>query len=135
VSKPDKPDPKLKIKLFSDTEHMFVLTTSNAKESLGKFKIELQTLISKQRSGNASNASSRVTSAAPSPKPRNGNAPSPSSGASSPALRKTAPTAEEIALRVELLSRNAELAKLHQELVVGRYITEEDYWETRKVII
>ncbi|KAG9296351.1 hypothetical protein G9A89_014943 [Geosiphon pyriformis] len=66
------------------------------------------------------------------------NAISPASGASSPLpIRKPAPpiSKEEINQRLALLSRNADLAALHQELVVGNKISEEDFWEPRQNLL
>ncbi|KAF9975009.1 RNA polymerase II transcription factor B subunit 1 [Actinomortierella ambigua] len=38
-------------------------------------------------------------------------------------------------LRLQLLSQNKELAALHTELVIGRHVTEEEFWETRQHLL
>ena len=40
---------------------------------------------------------------------------------------------DEIKIRQELLINNKKLSDLHQELVIGGFISEEEFWETRKV--
>ncbi|KAG0255341.1 RNA polymerase II transcription factor B subunit 1 [Actinomortierella ambigua] len=38
-------------------------------------------------------------------------------------------------LRLQLLSQNKDLAALHTELVIGRHVTEEEFWETRQHLL
>ncbi|KAJ2829535.1 RNA polymerase II transcription factor B subunit 1 [Coemansia furcata] len=44
-------------------------------------------------------------------------------------------SAEEIKLRQDVLSKNAELAKLHKSLVVSGLVPEDEFWSTRKHIL
>ncbi|KAJ2739543.1 RNA polymerase II transcription factor B subunit 1 [Coemansia sp. BCRC 34301] len=44
-------------------------------------------------------------------------------------------SAEEIKLRQEVLSKNAELAKLHKSLVLSGLVPEDEFWSTRKHIL
>ncbi|KAJ2720139.1 RNA polymerase II transcription factor B subunit 1 [Coemansia sp. Benny D115] len=44
-------------------------------------------------------------------------------------------SADEIKLRQDVLSKNAELAKLHKTLVVSGLIPEDEFWSTRKHIL
>ncbi|KAJ1816145.1 RNA polymerase II transcription factor B subunit 1, partial [Coemansia sp. RSA 2675] len=44
-------------------------------------------------------------------------------------------SAEEIKLRLDVLSKNAELAKLHKSLVVSGLVPEDEFWSTRKHIL
>lgn len=42
--------------------------------------------------------------------------------------------ADEIKLRGTILGNDKELLQLHKTLVRGGLVTEEEFWETRKVI-
>ncbi|KAJ1939460.1 RNA polymerase II transcription factor B subunit 1, partial [Linderina pennispora] len=44
-------------------------------------------------------------------------------------------SAEDIKLRQDVLSKNADLAKLHRALVVSGLVSEEEFWSTRKHIL
>ncbi|KAJ2754669.1 RNA polymerase II transcription factor B subunit 1 [Coemansia pectinata] len=44
-------------------------------------------------------------------------------------------SAEEIKLRQDVLSKNAELGKLHKSLVVSGLVPEDEFWSTRKHIL
>ncbi|KAJ2702525.1 RNA polymerase II transcription factor B subunit 1 [Coemansia sp. IMI 209128] len=44
-------------------------------------------------------------------------------------------SAEEIKLRLDVLSKNAELAKLHKSLVVSGLVPEDEFWSTRRHIL
>ncbi|KAJ1963348.1 RNA polymerase II transcription factor B subunit 1, partial [Dipsacomyces acuminosporus] len=44
-------------------------------------------------------------------------------------------SADEVKLRQDVLSKNAELAKLHQSLVLSGLISEDEFWSTRKHIL
>lgn len=50
-------------------------------------------------------------------------------------VQSAMPTQEELSLRVELLSSDRALAKLHRELVMGELCTEEDFWELRQDVL
>lgn len=51
-------------------------------------------------------------------------------------LKKTYPiSASEIRARQALLSRDSELKKFHEELVVNGVIEEDQFWESRKVYL
>ena len=45
---------------------------------------------------------------------------------------KQALTSEDLKMRISLL-KNKELGLLHQQLVLGGHISEEEFWETRQV--
>jgi hypothetical protein len=47
-------------------------------------------------------------------------------------LRRS-PTSQEIEARVKLLGADPELKTLHQTLVTSGIITDEEFWESRKV--
>jgi hypothetical protein len=62
----------------------------------------------------------------------------PESRAPTPPIDMSLPPArplskEEIRRRQQILSSDPDLRRLHRELVVGRQISEEEFWETRKV--
>ncbi|KAI8802998.1 hypothetical protein BJ742DRAFT_830830 [Cladochytrium replicatum] len=54
------------------------------------------------------------------------------SSSSSPQSQSTSLTRDEIESRIALLKANKDLAKLHKELVGGKLINEEEFWESRK---
>ena len=49
-------------------------------------------------------------------------------------LNGSGPSAE-MKLRFALLKQNKDLAMLHKDLVMGKHVSEEEFWETRKHLL
>ncbi|KAG0243942.1 RNA polymerase II transcription factor B subunit 1 [Actinomortierella wolfii] len=148
----------LKIAEMSDASHSFTFVSESALKERNEFKDAISAIIAARQQGQSPAAISTpgANSAVSSPNiPAVRGGPSASgSGAASgaPSTPRSAmggPVAgvkrplgagaggasDLFKLRLQLLSQNKDLAALHTELVIGRHVTEEEFWETRQHLL
>ncbi|ORZ26379.1 hypothetical protein BCR41DRAFT_384475 [Lobosporangium transversale] len=140
------------VEMRPDTSHGFVFTSGNAMKERNDFKEGISAVLAeRQLRANASAAGTPAATAVSSPAAGSpsisdsGSAPGtpkPSAqsriGSSGGPVRKglngSGPTAE-LKIRFELLKQNKDLANLHRELVMGKHVSEEEFWESRKHLL
>ncbi|KAH7929824.1 hypothetical protein BV22DRAFT_1056017 [Leucogyrophana mollusca] len=143
---------RLKLGLVNDDAgHNFTFTSPQAVAYSERetFKMELTTIISRNRSGTSASATPRapITAAAsltplkaatpttvPASRASTSRAPSVSSDGRTPILQGT-DAASDFRLRKKVLLSNPELASLHRDLVMGGQITEAEFWEGREHLL
>lgn len=133
------------VEIRPDTNHNFIFSSESASEDREKFKAGITSILSlrQQRAMNGGTAPSS-SGAAPSP---GGGSPV-ISDTSAPGTPKTQAQArfgarrglgtgpsQELKTRLALLKQNKELAGLHRDLVMGKHVSEEEFWENRKHLI
>ncbi|KAG0056139.1 RNA polymerase II transcription factor B subunit 1 [Gryganskiella cystojenkinii] len=134
-----------------DTSHGFVFTAAAALTERDSFKEGISGILAaRQALANANNgASTSVSSTAAGSSPTATSSPT-MSDASAPGtprlgagsgpggmrrgLNGSGPS-QEMKLRFALLKQNKELAMLHKDLVMGKHVSEEEFWETRKHLL
>ncbi|KAI8353740.1 hypothetical protein B0O80DRAFT_62165 [Mortierella sp. GBAus27b] len=138
------------VEIRPDVNHGFVFTSSNAMKERNDFKEGISAILAERqlRANAAGGAGASGSSPAGSPSvsdissaPGTPKTPSQSkmgSGGSSSSVRRgiagAGPSAE-LKARFELLKQNKELAMLHKEMVMGKHVSEEEFWETRKHLL
>ncbi|KAG0367617.1 RNA polymerase II transcription factor B subunit 1 [Gamsiella multidivaricata] len=136
------------VEIKPDTSHAFVFTSGNAVKERNDFKDRLSTILAERQiranvaaGGTGSNGG--LSSGGGSPVISDASAPgTPKASAQSRmgpggvrrGLNGSGPSAE-LKARFELLKQNKELAMLHKELVMGKHVTEEEFWESRKHLL
>ncbi|KAF9375499.1 RNA polymerase II transcription factor B subunit 1 [Podila verticillata] len=133
------------VEIKPDTNHNFIFSSESASEDREKFKAGITSILSlrQQRTMNGG-ATPSSSGAAPSP---GGGSPV-ISDTSAPGTPKTQAQAklgarrglgtgpsQELKTRLALLKQNKELAGLHRDLVMGKHVSEEEFWENRKHLI
>ncbi|KLO05745.1 hypothetical protein SCHPADRAFT_910823 [Schizopora paradoxa] len=139
-SKEGSPQVKLKLALVgNDAGHTFMFTSPQASAEREVFKTELTMMISENRS-NSSAQQQKVqqqhdgaANGTPRSFPAVSRATSVSSGRASSLGPSGAP--DDLQLRRKVLVKNADLAKLHRELVLSGQITEAEFWEGRESLL
>ncbi|CAO3571851.1 unnamed protein product [Mortierella alpina] len=124
-----------------DTSHSFEFPSSNAAKERDEFKDAITAVISARQS--------RTAASTPTP----GGASPLVSDASAPGTPKTPINASragpsgvkrplnggagaaELRVRVALLTQDKDLATLHKDLVIGKHVSEEEFWESRKHLL
>lgn len=103
-----------------------VITSKRAQENSNNSHANSATSGKPQSTATSATAAATITSDTP---------PVNSAAYANVRIGDTPPSAEEMKLRQEVLSKNADLAKLHKSLVVSGLITEDEFWSTRKHIL
>lgn len=137
---------KLKLGLSDDENgHTFMFTSPNAFAERETFKKELTNIVGANRAVQAVTPSAPPQSTPATPMGRSSRAQTtltPNTASTSRAVSvassgRGSPTAvgtpEDFAVRKKVLLKNAELARLHKELVMTGQITEVEFWEGREV--
>ncbi|KAF9941206.1 RNA polymerase II transcription factor B subunit 1 [Mortierella alpina] len=124
-----------------DTSHSFEFPSSNAAKERDEFKDAITAVISARQSRTAAST------------PTAGGASPLVSDASAPGTPKTSinasragpsgvkrslnggAAAAELRVRVSLLTQDKDLATLHKDLVIGKHVSEEEFWESRKHLL
>ncbi|KAF9586571.1 RNA polymerase II transcription factor B subunit 1 [Lunasporangiospora selenospora] len=136
------------VEIKPDTSHNFVFPSTTAVKERNDFKDGISTVL-QQRQQRTLNSSNAPTPTASGVSPASSPAVSDVSAPGTPrliaqarmgggALRKGpigAGHSAELKVRFELLKQNKELAALHKDLVMGKHVTEEEFWETRKHLL
>ncbi|KAG0326059.1 RNA polymerase II transcription factor B subunit 1 [Dissophora globulifera] len=141
----------------TNTSHSFVFTSSNAVRERNEFKDSISAVLAERQlranAGTGAGTGSGVKGSSPAGSPSVSDVSTPgtpkmgpgqskmsglngsgSSSSSRTGLSRTGPSAE-LKLRFELLKQNKELATLHKELVMGKHVSEEEFWESRKHLL
>ncbi|KAF9181126.1 RNA polymerase II transcription factor B subunit 1 [Haplosporangium sp. Z 767] len=140
------------VELKPNTSHAFIFTSGNALKERNEFKEGIASILALRQARASAGASGSTvgtpttsggagSSAAGSPAVSDTSAPgtprTPSQsrmGATRRGLNGTGPSAE-LKIRFGLLKQNKELAMLHKELVMGKHVSEEEFWESRKHLL
>ncbi|KAF9331364.1 RNA polymerase II transcription factor B subunit 1 [Podila minutissima] len=134
------------VEIKPDVSHSFYFSSESASKDRDEFKAGISSILSlrQQRAVNGS-ATPSYSGAAPSP----GGGGSPViSDASAPGTPKAQAKLvgmkrglngggppQELKTRFALLKQNKELAGLHRDLVMGKHVSEEEFWESRKHLL
>ncbi|KAG0251889.1 RNA polymerase II transcription factor B subunit 1 [Mortierella polycephala] len=140
------------VELKPNTSHAFIFTSENALKERNEFKGGIASILALRQARASAGASGSTagtpatpggagSSAAGSPAMSDASAPgtprTPSQsrmGAVRRGLNGTGPSAE-LKVRFELLKQNKDLAMLHKDLVMGKHVSEEEFWESRKHLL
>ncbi|KAK3815220.1 MAG: hypothetical protein J3Q66DRAFT_206247 [Benniella sp.] len=136
------------VEIKPDTSHGFVFTSSNALKERNDFKEGISAILAERNlRANANSGTPRAGSSpagSPSVSDASGSAPGTPKlsaqskmgpGAARRGLNGGAGPPSELKVRFELLKQNKELAMLHKELVMGKHVSEEEFWESRKHLL
>ncbi|KAJ2776556.1 RNA polymerase II transcription factor B subunit 1, partial [Coemansia javaensis] len=159
VSKPDKPKVMLKVSAAAPgapaaapvLSYIFVWTQEDKAAALAerwKFVGELSPLSLRRAKAGAA-ASPAAASAAATTAAAGGNAggsaggggtPAPAAPSDNPEYSKVRigdvpASVDEVKLRQDVLSKNADLARVHRSLVLAGLVSEDEFWSTRKHIL
>ncbi|KAG0084100.1 RNA polymerase II transcription factor B subunit 1 [Podila epicladia] len=134
------------VEIKPDVSHSFYFSSESASKDRDEFKAGISSILSlrQQRAMNGG-ATPSYSGAAPSP----GGGGSPViSDASAPGTPKAQAKLvgmkrglngggppQELKTRFALLKQNKELAGLHRDLVMGKHVSEEEFWESRKHLL
>ncbi|KAF9956954.1 RNA polymerase II transcription factor B subunit 1 [Mortierella alpina] len=121
--------------------YSFEFPSSNAAKERDEFKDAITAVISARQSRTAAStptaggASPTVSDASAPGTPKNSINPSRAgpSGVKRPLNGGAA--AAELRVRVSLLTQDKDLATLHKDLVMGKHVSEEEFWESRKHLL
>lgn len=135
------------VEIKPDVSHSFYFSSESASNDRDEFKAGISSILSlrQQRAMNGG-ATPSYSGAAPSP---GGGGGSPViSDASAPGTPKAQAKLvgmkrglngggppQELKTRFALLKQNKELAGLHRDLVMGKHVSEEEFWESRKHLL
>ncbi|KAF9359474.1 RNA polymerase II transcription factor B subunit 1 [Mortierella sp. AD094] len=130
------------VEMRPDISHSFVFTSSDAMKERNNFKGAISTILAERQlrtTAGSSPAGSPVVSDASAPGTPRLSAqsklgPGGGSGGVRRGLNGTGPPAE-LKAKFELLKQNKELVTLHKELVMGKHVSEEEFWESRKHLL
>ncbi|KAI1316042.1 RNA polymerase II transcription factor B subunit 1 [Mortierella claussenii] len=141
------------VEINPDVSHKFLFSSSNAQKEQSDFKEGISAVLAERQLRANASAAGTPSSPVPAGSPAISDASSTpgtpklsalsrmtgSSGTSGSSgtrrgLNGTGPSAE-LKVRLELLKQNKELANLHKELVLGKHVSEEEFWETRKHLL
>ena len=135
------------VEVKPDTSHGFIFTSSAALAERDAFKDGISGILATRQA--LANANGTSTGGGAGSSPSTGASPTmsdasapgtPRMGAGSGAggmrrgLNGSGPSAE-MKLRFALLKQNKDLAMLHKDLVMGKHVSEEEFWETRKHLL
>jgi len=137
------------VEIKPDTSHGFVFTSNNALKERNDFKEGISAILAERNlRANANSGTPRAGSSpagSPSVSDASGSAPGTPKlssaqfkmgpGAARRGLNGGAGPSSELKVRFELLKQNKELAMLHKELVMGKHVSEEEFWESRKHLL
>ncbi|KAG0027280.1 RNA polymerase II transcription factor B subunit 1 [Podila clonocystis] len=133
------------VEIKPDVSHSFYFSSESASKDRDEFKAGISSILSlrQQRAANGG-ATPSSSGAVPSP---GGGSPviSDTSAPGTPkaqaklvgmkrGLNGGGPT-QELKTRFALLKQNKELAGLHRDLVMGKHVSEEEFWESRKHLL
>ncbi|KAF9437144.1 RNA polymerase II transcription factor B subunit 1 [Entomortierella beljakovae] len=131
------------VEIKPDTSHSFVFTSGDAVKERNDFKEGISAILAERQLRANATAGGAVPSPAGSPVISDSSAPgTPRSATPSRmgpgGVRRTlngAGPSAELKARFELLKQNKEMATLHKELVMGKHVSEEEFWESRKHLL
>ncbi|KAG0204205.1 RNA polymerase II transcription factor B subunit 1 [Mortierella sp. GBA30] len=123
-----------------DTSHSFEFPSSNAVKERDEFKDAITAAISARQ---ARTTASTPVAGGGSPIVSDASAPgtprTPNQSRVGPAGVKrglnSGGTVAELRIRVALLTQDKDLAMLHKDLVMGKHVSEEEFWESRKHLL
>ncbi|KAF9939673.1 RNA polymerase II transcription factor B subunit 1 [Modicella reniformis] len=133
------------VEIKPDTSHGFVFTSPNATRERNDFKERISAILAERQlranAGGIGTPGAAVSSPVGSPSVSDVSAPGtprPFSQSKTGTIRRglngTGPSTD-LKVRFELLKQNKELAMLHKELVMGKHVSEEEFWESRKHLL
>ncbi|KAF9113582.1 RNA polymerase II transcription factor B subunit 1 [Mortierella sp. AM989] len=126
------------VEMKPDTSHSFVFTSADALKERNNFKEGISAIIAERQlrtTAGSSTAGSPVVSDSSAPgTPKLMAQSKMGPGGVRRGLNGAGPSAE-LKARFELLKQNKELAMLHKELVMGKHVSEEEFWESRKHLL
>ncbi|KAF9425035.1 RNA polymerase II transcription factor B subunit 1 [Podila epigama] len=131
-----------------DTNHNFVFSSATASKDRNEFKAGISAILAarqqKAMQGNTLVGTPTSSGAFPSP----GASPTITDSSAPGTPKAQAPTkvsgvkrtlnggpSQELKTRFALLKQNKELAGLHRDLVMGKHVSEEEFWECRKHLL
>ncbi|KAF9201138.1 RNA polymerase II transcription factor B subunit 1 [Haplosporangium sp. Z 27] len=136
------------VEMRPDVSHSFVFTSSDAMKERNSFKEVISTILAERQLRATVGATPTTTASSPAGSPVVSDTSAPGTprlnalsrmgpGGSSLARRglNGAGPPVELKARFELLKQNKELATLHKELVMGKHVSEEEFWESRKHLL
>ncbi|KAF8965823.1 RNA polymerase II transcription factor B subunit 1 [Entomortierella lignicola] len=137
------------VEMRPDISHSFVFTSSDAMKERNSFKEVISTILAERQLRATVGATPTTTASSPAGSPVVSDTSAPGTprlnalsrmgpgGGSSLARRglNGAGPPVELKARFELLKQNKELATLHKELVMGKHVSEEEFWESRKHLL
>ncbi|KAG0010230.1 RNA polymerase II transcription factor B subunit 1 [Entomortierella chlamydospora] len=129
------------VEMRPDISHSFVFTSTDAMKERNNFKGAISSILAERQL----RTNTAASSPAGSPVVSDGSAPGtpklsaqsklgPGAGGVRRGLSGTGPSAE-LKAKFELLKQNKELVTLHKELVMGKHVSEEEFWESRKHLL
>ncbi|KAF9571311.1 RNA polymerase II transcription factor B subunit 1 [Mortierella alpina] len=124
-----------------DASHSFEFPSSNAAKERDAFKDAITAVISARQARTAAS-----TPAAGGSSPLVSDASAPGTPKTSTNASRAGPigvkrplnggaAAAELRVRVALLTQDKDLATLHKDLVIGKHVSEEEFWESRKHLL
>lgn len=135
------------VEVKPDTSHGFIFTSSAALAERDAFKDGISGILATRQALTNANgtstggagsspsavASSTMSDASAPGTPRMGAVSGP--GGMRRGLASGSGPSAEMKLRFALLKQNKDLAMLHKDLVMGKHVSEEEFWETRKHLL
>lgn len=134
------------VEVKPDTAHNFIFTSESASKDRDEFKAGISSILS-LRQQRTVNGGATLSSSGAALSPGGGGSPviSDTSAPGTPkaqaklvgmkrGLNAGGPP-QELKTRFALLKQNKELAGLHRDLVMGKHVSEEEFWESRKHLL
>ncbi|KAG0337485.1 RNA polymerase II transcription factor B subunit 1 [Podila horticola] len=134
------------VEVKPDTAHNFIFTSESASKDRDEFKAGISSILS-LRQQRTVNGGATPSSSGAAPSPGGGGSPvisdtsapgTPKAQAKLVGMRRglnAGGPPQELKTRFALLKQNKELAGLHRDLVMGKHVSEEEFWESRKHLL